>query len=73
MRTTLSIDDDVLEDARQIAAAEGSSVGAVISALARQALAPARITERDGFPVFDVPHDARPIAAEDVARAVDDE
>lgn len=73
MRTTLNIDDDVLEDAKQIAAAEGRSVGAVISDLARRALAPTQIADGDGFLVFDVPDDAPPITAEDVARALDDE
>lgn len=74
MRTTVNIDDDVLEDARQIAAAEGRSVGAVLSSLARRALAPTPITENDSrFPVFDVPDGAPTITSEDVARALDDE
>lgn len=38
MRTTLSIDDDVLAAARERAAREGTTVGAVVSALARSAL-----------------------------------
>lgn len=38
MRTTLEIDDDVLRAAREHAAREGKSLGAVISALAREAL-----------------------------------
>jgi len=69
----LVIDDDVLEEARQMAATDGRSVGAVISALARRSLAPAAITHRGGFPVFDVPADAPRITAEDVSRASDDE
>lgn len=74
MRTTLNIDDDVLEDAKHIAAAEGRSVGAVISELARRSLAPAQIAADDrGFPVFDVANDAPAITHEDVARAMDDE
>ncbi|MDR0592760.1 MAG: hypothetical protein LBG60_05790 [Bifidobacteriaceae bacterium] len=39
MRTTLSIDDDVLAAARDIARAEGSAIGSVLSRLARRALA----------------------------------
>jgi len=39
MRTTLAIDDDVLAAARHLAEREQKSVGEVISALARQALA----------------------------------
>jgi len=56
-----------------MAAADGRSVGAVISALARRSLAPATITHRSGFPVFDVPTDAPRITTEDVNRALDDE
>ena len=39
MRTTLSIDDDVLVAARELAARERRSVGDVLSDLARSALA----------------------------------
>lgn len=73
MRTTLQIDDDVLESARQIASAAGRSVGAVISDLARRALRPAQLGRRDTFPVFEVDADAPAITAEDVARALDEE
>lgn len=38
MRTTLTIDDDVLTAARERAARERRSVGAVLSELAREAL-----------------------------------
>lgn len=58
MRTTLSIDDDVLDSARQIAAAQRTTTGAVISDLARRALQTPRpiseISTRNGFPVL--PH-----------------
>ena len=40
MRTTLTIDDDVLLAARDIAEAHSRTLGGVISDLARQALAP---------------------------------
>ncbi len=40
MRTTLDIDLDVLEAAREIATARRSSIGAVLSELAREALHP---------------------------------
>ncbi len=40
MRTTLSIDDDVLTAAKGLAERQNQSVGEVISALARQALQP---------------------------------
>lgn len=73
MRTTLTIDDDILEDARRIAQAEGTTVGAVISNLARRALAPAAVVEREGLPAFDVADDAPVITTRTVARALDDE
>lgn len=73
MRTTLAIDDDVLEEAKQIAASDGRSVGAVISSLARRSLAPITIAVRDGFPVFDVRDDAPRISAHDVVRALDED
>jgi hypothetical protein len=56
MRTTLSIDDDVLAAAKEIAAADGKSVGEVISQLAREALKPRsspRAT-RNGVPLLPV-------------------
>ena len=38
MRTTLALDDDVLEAARALARQQGSTLGAVISGLARESL-----------------------------------
>ena len=46
MRTTLSIEDDVLAVAKELAARQGKSVGQVISSLARQALRPKRSAKR---------------------------
>jgi hypothetical protein len=40
VRTTLDIDDDVLQAAKELAAARRSSAGKVLSELVRQALAP---------------------------------
>ena len=40
MRTTLSIDDDLLIAVKEIAQRESKSAGAVVSALLRQSLAP---------------------------------
>jgi hypothetical protein len=73
MRTTLLIEDDVLDVARSLAEAEGKSVGQVISELARLGLAP-RPQELvdEGFPVFSVAPDARPITLEMVQRALDE-
>jgi hypothetical protein len=73
MRTTLAIDDDVLREAREIAAADGRSVGAVISDLARRALAPVAIRGEQGLPVFDVAPSAPVITSAQVTAALDDE
>lgn len=54
MRTTLAIDDDVLNAARQLADQQRRTVGHVISDLTRQALKrPARTGERNGIPVLE--------------------
>jgi hypothetical protein len=73
VRTTLQLDDDVLDSARELAAAEGRSLGAVISDLARRSLRPAQPRKGGKFPVFDVPPDAPQITSEDVARARDED
>ena len=56
MRTTVNLDDDVLGAARAIARAEGRALGEVLSGLARRGLVPARprLSDRPGFPVFEV-------------------
>jgi hypothetical protein len=57
MRTTLDIDEDVLQAAKELAARERSTAGAVISRLARATLQkPAGLAQgikiRNGIPVF---------------------
>ena len=57
MRTTLEIDDDVLQAAKELARAEKKTAGQVLSELARKGLGPtgeaARdFVIRDGIPVF---------------------
>jgi hypothetical protein len=55
MRTTLDIDDDVLQAAKELAAVYGKTAGQVVSELARRALAPAAAHRlRNGVPVL--PH-----------------
>lgn len=73
MRTTLSIDDDVLEAARAIAAQTKRSLGAVVSELARKGLRPRPAASRGGLPVFEVSEKARPFTPETVRRGLDDE
>ena len=66
MRTTLSIDDDVLSAAKEMAAMEKKSVGEVISSLARRALVPAasRVETRNGVPLLKVRKGATRVTSE---------
>jgi hypothetical protein len=53
MRTTLDIDDDVLQAAKELAAAHGRTAGQMLSELARRALAPRHAHNiRNGVPVL---------------------
>ena len=53
MRTTLDIDDDVLQAAKEIAATRGSTTGKVVSELVRAALHPRRKDRvRNGVPLL---------------------
>lgn len=63
MRTTLSIDDDVLVATKGLAASQRRTVGEVVSSLVRQALQPtlAVSSHRNGVPLL-----ARKIAASNV-------
>lgn len=74
MRTTINLDDDVAEAARELADAEHRSLGQVISDLVRRGLAPGRerIGSERGFPVFEVDADAPVITGEMVRAALDD-
>ena len=56
MRTTLDLDDDLLQAAQEIAAAQGRTAGQVVSELVRQALQSARSGRpqkvRNGVPLI---------------------
>jgi hypothetical protein len=55
MRTTLSIDDDVLAAARGLAPVQEYSIGEVMSDLARQSLRrPVGTSQRNGIPLGDL-------------------
>ncbi len=66
MRTTITIDDDVLAAAKELAGAEHKSVGEVISSLARKALLPASPPgrTRNGVPLLPIQPGARPVTSE---------
>lgn len=78
MRTTLDIEDDVLQAAKELASRERSTAGAVLSRLAREGLirqasrAAGKQTMRNGVPVFS----ARPgeiVTLEHVQKLMDEE
>lgn len=66
MRTTLSIDDDVLSAAKEMAAAQDKTVGEVISSLARRGLNPneSRRQTRNGVPLLPVRAGAKRVTSE---------
>lgn len=73
MRTTVTIDDDVLAVARALAARKGGSLGSAISELARRGFkSDTHVREGRDDTVFAVAVDAEPITSEDVHRALDD-
>lgn len=75
MRTTLDIDEDVLEAAKQIAAVRSTTAGRVLSELARQALSPAKEQPAvlNGVPLLPPRPGARPVTLEEVNRLRDAE
>ena len=73
MRTTLSLDDDLVAAARELAAAEGRSLGSVISELARRGLTPARVEVDGDLPVIRVPAGRPAITPQMVLRALDED
>ena len=72
MRTTVTIDDDVLAVARALAAQSGSSLGSALSELARRGVRATGTTERDRIPVFRIDDDAPPISSNHVYGALDE-
>ena len=73
MRTTVTIDDDVMAVARALAERKGSSLGSALSELARRGfrseLAHSDVVDGTTFPTS---ADAEPITSEDVYRSLGD-
>ena len=67
MRTTLTLDDDVLDAAKALAAQQNRPIGAVVSDLARRALqqAPAP-AERNAVPLLPISRPAALVTLETV-------
>lgn len=74
MRTTLNIDDDVLRAVKEIARLRGSTAGAVMSDLARKALARGLRTSsvRNGVPLLDPTEEAAIVTPDVVDRLLDE-
>jgi hypothetical protein len=69
MRTTLSIDDDLLGEAKALASRHHTSVSKVISSLARKGLNSVEPSEtRNGVPLLPLQVDAAPVTPEFVAQ-----
>ncbi len=74
MRTTVDIDDDVLEAAKELAEMRGRTAGQILSELARKALAPPRTyTVRNGVPILPRRPGARLITNADVKRWLEED
>jgi len=73
MRTTLTIDDDIIRIARTLARESNQSVGSVVSRLARKGLkAQGYDVDNLGFPLFEVSENAPVFGTEEVARGEDE-
>jgi hypothetical protein len=74
MRTTLDIDEDVLESAKELAARRGTTAGRVLSELARIALAPRNRSSRmrNGVPILPKQQRAQLVTPEVVNRLRDE-
>ena len=74
MRTTVNLDEDVLEMAKSLAAKERKPLGEVISALLRQSVVPAPSpkSERNGIPLFPVSPKGRSVTPEIVKALLDE-
>jgi len=73
MRTTLSLDDDVLQEVRTYAKSRDVAIGKAVSDLIRRGLhAPLQTRVVNGFHVVELPPDSPPVSAEDVERFEDE-
>ena len=75
MRTTLDIDDDVLQAAKELGELKKKTAGQILSELARRALAPAppsKMRVRNGVPLLPSRPDAPIMTMADVNRLRDE-
>jgi len=70
MRTTLDIENDVLDAAKALAAARKVSIGSALSELARRGVAARTpLSIRNGFPIFQLPVGTPCFGPDEVAAA----
>lgn len=74
VRTTLDIDEDVLEAAKELAVRRGTTAGRILSELARKALAPRGRSPRmrNGVPILPARRQAGVVTLEVVNRLRDE-
>ena len=73
MRTTLSLDDDVVQEIKTYAKNRDVSIGKAVSDLVRRGLrAPLRTRIVNGFHVADLPPSSKRITAEDIKKLEDE-
>ena len=73
MRTTLSLDDDILRSVKTYAEGRAISLGKAVSELVRRGLqAPLRTRVVNGFHVVELPEDSPAVSTEDVRRIEED-
>lgn len=74
MRTTLKLDDDILEAARELAKAQHKTLGEMVSELARKGMSPRQAAPkfRNGIPQLPVRPGAKPVTLERVNALRDD-
>ena len=73
MRTTLTLDDDALALARELARRRGITVGKAVSELVRRGGSrPLATRDRAGLQVLELPDGSPPVAAEHVDRLMEE-
>ena len=73
MRTTLSLDDDIIESVRTFAETRDLSLGKAVSELVRRGLrSPLRTKVENGFVVVDLPPDSPLVTDEHVRKLLDE-
>jgi len=73
MRTTLSLDEDIVEPVKSFAESRNLSLGKAVSELVRQGLnAPLRTKIENGFVVVDLPPDSPVVTDEHVRKLLDE-